>query len=140
LPITELTDAYKKAVEIKGVAPKTRAKYRADLDKFTRYCTQNNLRFARHFTEHHLYRFRQWLIEDEKLADKTVQGAVVLTKQMFKWAWRQKLIKDYRFSGVSFPEAKSNPQPCFTSGQVNSVIEAGKGEERPAFALMDTPV
>ncbi len=73
---------------------------------------------------------------DQDYADKTVEAAVVLVKQMFKWAWRQKLLREYRLVGVSFPKAKASPQPCFISQQVDMLIEAGKGEEKLAFALM----
>ena len=69
-------------------------------------------------------------------ADKTVEAAIVLAKQMFKWAWRQKLIKEYRLTGVSFLKAKARPQQCFTSRQVEKLIEAARGEEKLAFALM----
>ena len=69
-------------------------------------------------------------------ADKTAEAAVVLVKQLFKWAWRQKLIKDYRLAGVSFPKAKAAPQPCFTAERVDKLIEAAKEEEKLAFAFM----
>jgi len=135
LLITNLTKSYIEDTKVKGIARKTEWKYKADLDKLEEYCTVNNIRLIRHFTESHLYRYRQWLMA-KGYADKTVQGAVILAKQAFKWAWRQKLIKDYRFSGVSFPKAKAKPQPCFTSEQVDKLIEAGIGEEKTAFALM----
>ena len=61
---------------------------------------------------------------------------IVLTKQMCKWAWRQGLIRDYKFVSVSFPKAKAGPQPCFTTDQVMTLIEKGKSEEKLAFALM----
>jgi len=133
--ITDLAKSYIEAIKTKGVARKTEWKYQTDLDKLNEYCEQNSIRLTRHFTEKHLYGYRRWLFE-KMFADKTVQGAVVIAKQLFKWAWRQKLIKDYRFSGVSFPKAKAKPQPCFTSEQVDKLIEAGIGEENTAFALM----
>jgi site-specific recombinase XerD len=135
LLITNLTKSYIEAIKAKGIARKTEWKYQADLDKLEEYCTANNIRLTRHFTESHLYRYRQWLMA-KGYADKTVQGAVILAKQVFKWAWRQKLVKDYRFSGVSFPKAKAKPQPCFTSEQVDKLIEAGFNEEKLAFAFM----
>ena len=42
----------------------------------------------------------------------------MLTKQVFKWAWRQKRLRDYALAAVSLPKAKARPQPCFMSGQV----------------------
>ena len=135
LHITDLVKAYFQFVQTKGVALKTEWKYRADLDKFKAYCLQANIRFARRFSENHLYCYRKWL-RDKNYADKTVEAAVVLVKQMFKWAWRQKVIKEYRLAGVSFPKAKAAPQPCFISEQVDKLIEAAEEEEKLAFAFM----
>ena len=95
----------------KGVAPKTEWKYRADLDKFKAYGLEANIRFARRFSENHLYCYRKWL-KDKNYADKTVEGTVVLVKQMFKWAWRQKLIKDY----APFCKHLCQPPCCIQKG------------------------
>jgi len=135
LHIADLIKAYFQSIQSKGRARKTEWKYRADLDKFRSFCSQANITLARRFSENHLYHYRQWLMQQD-YADKTVEAAVVLVKQMFKWAWRQRLIKEYRLVGVSFPKAKARPQPCFTSRQVDMLIEAGEGEEKLAFALM----
>ena len=62
---------------------------------------------------------------------------MVLAKQMFKWAWRQRILGDYRFSAISFPKTKAAPQLCFTSEQVDSLISIAKGKDRLAFAPMD---
>jgi integrase len=135
LLITDLVDKYLNAVKVKGVTKKTELKYKADSDKLKNYCLENTIRLIRHFTQNHLYGFRQWLLKND-YADKTIQGAIVLTKQIFKWAWRQGLIRDYKFASVSFPKAKAGPQPCFTTDQVKMLIEEAKGEEKLAFAFM----
>jgi site-specific recombinase XerD len=135
LHITDLVKTYFQAVQTKGVAPKTEWKYRTDLKKLEQYCMEHKLRFARRFSENDLYSYRKWM-KEQGYAEKTVEAAVVLAKQMFKWAWRQKLVKEYKLAGVSFPKAKTGPQPCFTSEQVDNLIEAGKDEERLACALM----
>jgi len=140
LYVGDLIDLYKEAVEIKGVAAKTLVKYNSDLTKFKEYCQEHKLKFSRRFSEYHLCQYRKWLKEgnynNKFYADKSIEAAIVLVKQMFKWAWRQRLIKDYRLSAVSFPKAKAASQPCFTSNQVDQLIEAGVGEEKLAFALM----
>ncbi len=82
-----------------------------------------------------LFRFRQWLIMQDYAA-KTIQGAVVLAQQAFKWAWRQTVLPQYRLASVSLPKAKAKPQPCFMTAQVESLIEKAAGEEKTAFAMM----
>ncbi len=135
IAINTLADEYLEITKAKGVAPKTVWKYRADLNKLKEFCRERKLELARRFTENDLYRFRQHLV-DAGYADKTVQGVLVLTKQLFKWAWRQRLLPDYRLEAASFPKAKARPQPCFTSSQVDALIVASAGEEKLAFALM----
>ncbi len=61
---------------------------------------------------------------------------MVLAKQTFKWAWRQRMLRDYRLAGATFPKARARPQPCFTSFHVDRLIEVAEGEEKAAFALL----
>ncbi len=136
ISIKELTGQYISMIKTKGTAPKTQAKYRTDLEKLKDFCDENNIRLARKFSQNDLYLYRQYLIEQRGYAAKTVQGAIVLAKQLFKWAWRYKILPHYDLETVTFPKAKANPQPCFTSEQVDSLIEAGDSEEKIAFALM----
>jgi len=135
LSIDDLVEAYKQNTKNKGLAPKTQWKYETDLNKLKGYCAQAGVKPARLFTESHLYHYRNWLRKQD-YADKTVEAATVLAKQMFKWAWRQGLLRDYRLASASFPKAKAKPQPCFTSEQVDTLIAAAEGEARLAFALM----
>lgn len=135
ISVDDMADRYFDAVKAKGVAPKTEWKYRADLDKLKTYCKEASITLARRFSADDLFRFRQWLIKADYAA-KTVQGAVVLAQQAFKWAWRQSVLPQYRLASVSLPKAKAKPQPCFTTAQVESLIEKAQGEEKTAFAMM----
>jgi len=46
-------------------------------------------------------------------------------------------VKDYyRLAGATFPKARAKPQPCFTSAQVDELMDEAAGEEKAAFALM----
>jgi integrase/recombinase XerD len=133
--IGDLTERYSQTLSARGVAPKSEAKYNADLDKLRTFCSEQGISLARLFTGDDLYRFHQWL-RDQEYADKTALGAVIVTKQAFKWAWRQQLLRDYRLAAASFSQAKAKPQPCFTSAQADQVIEEAEGDERTAFAIM----
>lgn len=135
MKVDELADKYFDSVKARGVAPKTEWKYRADLEKLKEFCEETDIVLARTFTADDLYRFRKWLA-DREYAPKTIDAALVLTKQAFKWAWRQEHLRDYRLASVTLPKAKASPQPCFTSEQVDKVIEKAVAEEKAAFALM----
>ena len=133
--VEEVIQKYSEIVKAKGAAPKTIAKYKTDLEKLQGYCTSKKIQFARQFSENDLYLYRQYLV-DKKYADKTVQGAIILAKQVFKWAWRQGILQQYRLEAASFPKAKASPQPCFTTKQVDALIDRASGNEKLAFALM----
>jgi len=133
--IEEVLEAYLEAVTSRSLAPKTEWKYKADLEKLKEYCRQTSLTLASRFTEEELYRYRRWLVEKD-YADKTVQGAVVLAKQAFKWAWRRGTLRDYHLARATFPKAKAQPQPCFTTDQVEQLLGKAEGEEKLAIALM----
>lgn len=135
IQIDELIDRYTSSVKAKQLTPKTESKYAADLVKLKDYCAQKHITLARRFSADDWYAFREWL-SSKKYADKTVQGAVMLAKQVFEWAWRQGILKEYRLAVASIPKAKSKPQPCFTSEQVDQLLEVAEGEEKPAYALM----
>jgi site-specific recombinase XerD len=135
ITIEQITDRYMNSTKAKGVAPKTVLKYETDLEKLKNFCQENNIHLARQFGEEDLYLYRQYLVE-KKYAGKTVYGAIVLAKQVFKWAWRQKILQDYQLGAATFPKAKAAPQPCFTTEQVDNLIEVAVGEEKTAFALM----
>jgi len=135
ITIDDLAERYFDSVKAKGVAPKTVWKYRADLAKLRQYCDQARITLARRFSADDLYRFRSRLF-DKNFAPKTVDGALVLTKQVFKWGWRQSVLRDYRLASATLPKAKARPQPCFTTAEVEALINATTGEERTALALM----
>ena len=99
ITIEALIEKYFETVKLKGAAPKTIRKYEADLGKLKDFCNQKKIRLARQFSENDLYAYRQYLIEKE-YADKTVQGAIVLAKQTFKWGWRQKLLLAYSLEAL----------------------------------------
>lgn len=133
--VDELADRYFESVKAKGVAPKTEWKYRTNLDKLKRFCEENHITRARRFIEDDLYRFRRWLA-DKDYAPKTIEGILILTKQVFKWGWRQRQLQEYRLASATVAKAKARPQPCFTSDQVDQIIEQSEGEDKAAFALM----
>jgi len=135
MKVEELADRYFESVKAKGVAPKTEWKYRTDLEKLKAFCAEDGIALARTFAGDDLYRFRKWLA-DKEYAPKTIDAVLVLTKQAFKWAWRQEHLRDYRLASVTLPKAKAKPQPCFTSEQVDKLVGKAIGEEKAAFTLM----
>lgn len=135
IDIETMADRYFESVKNKDVAPKTIVKYEENLSKLKKYASEVGITLARRFSADDLFAFRKWLI-DQDYAPKTIDGILVLTKQAFKWAWRQTLTRDYRLAAVSLPKAKASPQPCFTTEQVELLLKTTVGEDRLAFSMM----
>ena len=135
LRVDELIDAYFASVKARNLTPKTGAKYNADLDKLRRFCADEGVLFATAFGTPEFYAFRQWL-EDKKFADKTIYGACTLAKQVFKWAFREERLTQYRLGRATMPKARAKPQPCFTADQVELITANAVGIEKVAFATL----
>ncbi len=140
LSIDELVEQYKAHVRLRQAAPKTLAKYEADLAKLASFATDSKIVRASAFDEDAFLRFREWL-QKKGFAAKTIYGVLTLTKQALKWAWRKRLIPSYPLADVPLPKAKARPQPCFTSEQVDQLIAAldrpnGRESDALAFALL----
>ena len=88
LRLETLLDDYFAVVKAKSVAPKTEWKYRADLDKLKEFCRLQRIVLANRFSQEAFYNYRQWL-EERRYADKTIYGALILAKQVFKWAFQE---------------------------------------------------
>ena len=95
------------SVKARGVTAKTEWKYRADLDKLMEYCKEAGITLVRRISADDLFGFRQWLIKADYAA-KTVQSAVVLVLQAFKWVGRQSMLPQYRLASVPLLKAKAS--------------------------------
>ena len=131
----ELIGAYQDWCRSRPLAPTTRAKYDADLNKFRLFCEGAKLSLARQCSETDLHQYRQWLLE-RRYAPKTIYAALILVKQLFKWAWCQGYLEECPLRRTLIPKATARPQPCFTSDQVDQLIAVAHTDERVAFALM----
>ncbi|HEY1687029.1 MAG TPA: site-specific integrase [Tepidisphaeraceae bacterium] len=135
LGVAELIDSYFSAVKARGVARKTEWKYRADLDKLKKFCKEQKIVLAVRFGREPFYRYREWLF-DQEYEPKTVHGALVLCKQVFKWGHTEGFMREYPLGCIKLTKAKANPQPCFTTEQVEKLIEKATGIERAAIATL----
>ncbi|MCB9848523.1 MAG: site-specific integrase [Phycisphaeraceae bacterium] len=127
ITIDDLADQYSEHCENKGLAPKSQAKYRSELEKIRQFCKSIMLVYADRAVERDLYRFKAWLESKRHkqrapYSPKSIYSAMVLWKQLFKWAWRQKMTPTYEFAGAELPKAKARPQPCPTTEEVEAII------------------
>jgi integrase len=135
LSLEELVDIYFAHVKAKGVARKTEWKYRADLDKFKTFCREQQVTLAIRFGRESFYRYREWLVKQE-YKPKTVYAALTVCKQVFKWGHAEGRLREYRLAGTKLAEAKADPQPCFTTEEVEALINATSGVEQAVIATL----
>jgi site-specific recombinase XerC len=86
-----LIDRYELFCSAKGLAPKSLAKYKADLAKLRQFADEHRIRTVSQFDTHAFYRFRQWLEGSKhkqgmKYVPKSVYTALTVAKQVCKWA------------------------------------------------------
>jgi site-specific recombinase XerD len=135
LGLEELSDAYFSTVKGRGVARKTEWKYRADLNKLKEFAKQQRISLAVRFTREAFFRYREWLVE-QTYEPKTVHGALVLCKQVFKWGHAEGWMREYPLGCIKLTKAKARPQPCFTTEQVEKLIGKTTGVEQAAIATL----
>jgi site-specific recombinase XerD len=135
LGLEELVDAYFAFVKAKGVARKTEWKYRADLNELKEFCKEQQVSLALRFGREAFYRYREWLVTKE-YQPKTVHAALTVCKQVFKWGHAEGRLKEYRLIHTKLAKAKAKPQPCFTTEQVEQLVNATNGVEQAAIATL----
>ena len=135
LTIEELIEGYFEMVKARGLAKKSQTKYRTDLDKLSLFCQQQKLKLAYRFNRELFFKYRTWLVE-QAYADKTVYGALTLTKQVFKWGYQEGQLREYKLVNAKVAKAHAKPQPCFTTDEVELILANTYGEERIVYAVL----
>jgi|GEM_PF-753116 len=135
LTLEELVDAYFATVKAKGVARKTEWKYRADLGKLKSFCKDEQITLAIRFGRESFYRYRESLVKQE-YKPKTVYAALTVCKQVFKWGHAERQLNENRLTGCKLAKAKADPQPCFTTDQVEQLIQSTSGIEQAVIATL----
>ena len=141
MTIRDLTAIFMRHCEDKQLAPTTLAKYRAEIDKLNAFSEDEGIRFADQFTEEAYYRYRRWLGEQvhkqqTTYAGKTLYTTLTVCKQVFKHAWKHKLLPTYELSAAQLPSARPEPQPCPTTKQVEAILEELDGVYRDMIAVL----
>ncbi|MEO1278807.1 MAG: tyrosine-type recombinase/integrase [Planctomycetota bacterium] len=139
--IAQLIDRYESFNRDRDLAPKTLAKYKADLDKLRRFCKESGITRADRFDEAAYARFGAWLRDQvhkqgTNYAPKSNYTTLTVCKQMFKWAWRQRLAPTTSLASTRLPTAKPRPQPCFTTDQVEAMLDRTDGLTHAAIAIL----
>jgi len=130
-----LTNAYYDMVKARGLAKKTEWKYRADIGKLKIFCDEKKLSLAHRFGREVFFKYRSWLAE-QGYADKTVYGALILAKQVFKWGYQEGKLREYKLANAKAAKAKAKPQPCFTTDEVELILANTEGVELTALATL----
>ncbi len=131
----QLRDGYLAQKQNEGQAPKTIEKYTNGLGHFAAWCEKTNRTSMVRFDEADFWSYNRAMTEEGRTA-KTCYDRLVLIKQAFKWAARQRLIPEYRLLGISMSKPASAEQPCFTLQQVAALLKAADPHEAGIYAAM----
>jgi integrase len=93
-------------------------------------------KLASSFTEKNFWAFRAWMVDDQKLAPKTVVDRLTIVKQVFKFAAKENLIKTNPVAGASVPDAPAMMQPCFLPEQVGALLTAADAFMKVVIAIL----
>jgi len=138
LTVAQLVERYLAHVEAKGLARKTHARYRVELEKLIEFCHGEDIERAMQVDEEVFHRFGAFLRSRAHKqsgsggggghAPKTVYTALTVCKQAYKWAWRVKVLPEFPLASARLPKGKPRPQPCFTTAQVEAMLAATASE------------
>jgi integrase len=116
-------------------ARKTLEKYEFGLNCFADWSSERKRPSAVGFGSQDFWAFNGWM-EQNGATEKTRYDRLVLIKQAFKWAAREKLIPENPLAGISMSKPAANQQPCFTQEQVAILLESADPHEAAIFATM----
>ncbi|UYV13492.1 MAG: site-specific integrase [Phycisphaera sp.] len=139
--IVQLIDRYEAYNRDRDLAPKTRAKYTAEFDKLRRFCRESGITRADRFDAEAYAKFGAWLRQQThkqgtSYASKSNYTTLTVCKQMFKWAWLQRLAPATSLASARLPTARPKPQPCFTTQQVEGMLGRCEGVTHAAIAIL----
>ena len=141
ITVAELNGRYMEFCEHKDLAPTTLVRYRSDLAKLSTYCDETEIIRADRFDEREYYRYGSWLRNQvhkqrAKYAPKSLYTALTICKQMFKWGHRNKLLMMNHLESVRLPPNRAGEQKCFTTEQVEKLLELAEGRTHDAIAIL----
>lgn len=74
---------------------------------------------------------------DHDLSHKTRYDRLIVVKQLFKWAARNRLVETNPLAAAELIRQPSpSPQPCFTPEQVGLLLANAHPDDRPLFGVM----
>ncbi len=119
-------------VKAKGVVRNTEWKHRADLNKVKEFCKEQHISLALRFGREAFYGYRRMAGKERVQNQRRSTPPLTVCKQVFKWGHAEGRLKEYRLINTKLAEAKAKPQPCFTTEQVEQLINATTGVEQAA--------
>jgi integrase len=135
LDSTCLKDRYLEVKRNENRAPKTIEKYTCGLVEFDAWCRQTGRGSVVRFGVADFWAFNGWMAERGH-SEKTRYDRLVLIKQAFKYAAREKLIPENLLAGVPMNKPEPTEQPCFTPQQVAALLAKADPHEAAIFAAL----
>ncbi len=132
---TQLKDRYLDLKRNENRAPKTIEKYTAGPTQFDVWCNQTGRASIVKFSGSDFWTFNGWM-RDQGHSEKTRYDRLVLVKQAFKYAAKEKMIPENLLFGITLYKPEPTEQPCFTPQQVAVLLATADVHEAAIFAVL----
>ena len=133
--VRQAADAYVSYLEAEGRAAKTMAKYRHVLGRVAALADARSVRDVAGLDLPFLDAYRKARVGDGA-AEKTRYTECVILRQLIRFAVSRNLLAADPQKGAKLRKPKPTEQPCWTAGEVRTILAAAPGELRPALTLL----
>jgi integrase len=138
--IRDVIDQYLDHLAAEGRDPKTVNKYRFCFDLLLeiaerRRCTRISQLDVGIVDQYRAERVKGSAVRKPS-GPKTVHNDTVTIRQLVNFALKRGMILDDPLAGLKIKKPKRTPQPCWTRGQVDQILEAAEPPHRPALVFL----
>ena len=133
--VRKAVEAYIDMLTTEGRAPKTMKKYKHVLNRIAVLAEQRRVKEVAGLDLTFLDAYRK-MRTDDGAATKTRYTESVILRQLIHFALSRNMVGADPMKGVKMPKPKPTKQPCWTSEQVQEILNAADTEARPALTLL----
>jgi integrase len=134
-PIEVAIDSYRSYLKAERRAKKTLVKYDKVLDRVQDLAVRTGRRTMARIDLQFVDAFRKERT-DSQAAPKTVYNETVIIRQLVNFAKSRRLITTDPLTGLRLRKPKPTPQPCWTTEEVDRILQEAGSAHALAFALL----
>jgi integrase len=127
---------YLASLEARGNAKRTNRCYATVLDDLAKFAEQRRIAHLHRIGHHFLDEFVTHRRQERQHSAKTIYHHVTIVKQLFRFAVRQKLIREYPLDGYQVAKPVPTPMPGPTLDQIHALLASASARLKPMLAML----